>query len=270
MRKRFSAAWTAYRHVAAVKGLLEWLGVWKYGVFAGGLAVGALTGWVWVLPLGARILVSLAGLVLFLFFAGFGLVLFREYGRPASLLQPVEPLVAGPLHRATLLNFLPPPPEELLETECYVEWSLQSSQSKLVASVWNITPRSIPCMLSLAKLQRWSEIQQAFVDHSPVHLYDFKIIRTMIAPEAPISVELVRHNGDNFCILGLERDRTQCGYRQAKWKCVLSLELGTKKRFQDLCFEWSTEGLVARLCHDLALPAGDGRAPQHASQAGRE
>jgi hypothetical protein len=76
-RKRIKIAWSTYRHVVAFKGLLEFLGLWKWIALAGAIAVGALTA-VWLtLPLYSRFLIGLGGTALSLFLAGFGVCLVR-------------------------------------------------------------------------------------------------------------------------------------------------------------------------------------------------
>src|SRR2546426_349941 len=40
---RLRKAWDMYRHIAAIRGLLQWIGLWKYAVFGSSIVVTALT-----------------------------------------------------------------------------------------------------------------------------------------------------------------------------------------------------------------------------------
>jgi hypothetical protein len=79
MRKLIKLAWSAYRQIAAFKGLLEVLGIWKWIAAGGVLAVTALIGYGAKLPVWGRVLVSLAALAVILFVAGFALAFYRTW-----------------------------------------------------------------------------------------------------------------------------------------------------------------------------------------------
>jgi hypothetical protein len=77
VRKGIAKAWSVYRHLAAAKGLLEYLGFWNYVVSAAAIVVGAMVTWLVALAWWAKVLLGLSSAAATLFVIGFGIVLRR-------------------------------------------------------------------------------------------------------------------------------------------------------------------------------------------------
>ena len=75
VRKGIAKAWSVYRHLAAAKGLLEYLGFWNYVVSAAAIVVGAMVTWLVALAWWAKVLLGLSSAAATLFGIGFGIVL---------------------------------------------------------------------------------------------------------------------------------------------------------------------------------------------------
>jgi len=80
MRQRIRKAWSAYRHAAAVKGLLEALGMWKWIALGGAIVVSATVAWFAVIPLWLKVIVGLASAALVLLVVGGAVALCRVCG----------------------------------------------------------------------------------------------------------------------------------------------------------------------------------------------
>jgi hypothetical protein len=72
-----SRAWAVYRHAAALKTLLESMGIWKWIGFAGACTMSAAVASLSLFPLWGKILLGLTTLAILLFTAGFGFSLYR-------------------------------------------------------------------------------------------------------------------------------------------------------------------------------------------------
>ena len=127
--------------------------------------------------------------------------------------------------------------------ECSLRWSKRSAPERLLVFVWNGTPRTTLCKVRFVGLQRWSEIQNEFVDSSASPIYGFSIIETLVAPEKEEPQELVTLRNGSATILGLQRNRTAHLSNKGRWRLCFRIEFGNRSRFQTLDLEWTDEGL---------------------------
>ncbi len=101
MWKRLKRAWTVYRHVSALRGLLQWTGGWKYViVVCDFFASAALAEWTKVtayLPAPIVVLIGIFGFAGFLMVAGFALAFWRAGGSGSydALVAPRLPSAMG-------------------------------------------------------------------------------------------------------------------------------------------------------------------------------
>jgi hypothetical protein len=276
--KRIKSAWSAYRQVAAFKGLLQTIGLWRYVTLSVALGVGALSAF-WVsLPLPFRVLFGLADSALLIFLAGFVVCLVRVVRSenspnrkttlppPTGFVAPMFPLPPNATGIGRPLPSSPTPP--LSEDECYACWSdAMSSPKALWLSVYNNTPNSSYCTVTVVSIHRWSEKQKQFIDTRTHHLgFAFEVYKGMAVPERTNRAEkLVIRSRTSFEILGLERHRSFRRSDRGRWRIGLLLKLGTRERRQELCFKWNTSGLSRCRCYNSENLLYDQLAPQLSS-----
>src|ERR1035437_4483291 len=266
-RKRIKAAWALYRHLAALKGLLDALGLWKLVVVPWGVAMALLATHWKSLPPYQQFLVFLAGSARSAFLAGFIIYLVRVIQdekvqaknsslgasekpkllvTPSLLSFPLSPSIMGigPLRSA--------PTRPLSEDECCASWSGTISSSKeLWLTISNNTPNSSYCTVKIVSIQRWSEKQKQFIDTRPRSIvFAFDVYKGAVVPERTNpSVKLIESSRKDFKILGLERGRTLSESVRGRWKLGLLIRLGERERRQELCFKWTkTSGLSQCQC----------------------
>lgn len=253
--KRLKSAWSTYRHIAAVKGLLEWIGIWKWIAPAGALAVGTITAYVASLPLYARLLTGLAASSLSVCLAGFVVCLVRvvrhengnrDLSSPSQVRDAVQIPWTATARSLPQAGSVPSVPLPLSESECYAEWSEMSSGSSLRLIVHNITPQQSHCTVTLMGVYRKSEIQggRFISEWSPLALYNFQVYRRDLRPEKRNPAdEIVRTTKSGFEILSLERNRSIPRSEAGEWRLSLSIKLGQRERRQDLDFRWNSVDL---------------------------
>jgi hypothetical protein len=104
MWKRFrgaiAAAWRLYRHGAALKTLLQSLGVWQWLVLGLTIVMSATGAWLSHLSPILRALLALAGFAVLILTVGFAIALYRAYKEPElsgiSVLSLLSVIVTGP------------------------------------------------------------------------------------------------------------------------------------------------------------------------------
>ena len=77
MWKRFLQGWSAYRHAAALKSLLEALGLWKYVALAGATVIAVVLAWASGLPTWLAVLLALLVVAIVLFIVGLAFAMVR-------------------------------------------------------------------------------------------------------------------------------------------------------------------------------------------------
>lgn len=265
--KRFKAAWAAYRQVAAVKGLLEWTGAYKWFVGALLVLIGVVTAHLAALPIHLKILAGLTVSILLLFFAGVATCLVRvvRTESPANS-DEVAGLINVPkwTDASPLPSFLPVVApstgyrpvdavirQPLSQEECFARWSDKGPEDALCITVDNITPRSSYCTIKICGIHRWSHLQRTFIDARFQRLYGspFEIYKHMTAPEHENPYrKCITPDGASFTILGYERDRIFRGSESCRWRLSLTIDLGGRTRSQELCFEWDGRDLSPSYC----------------------
>lgn len=160
IRDGLAKAWSIYRHIAAIRVLLETVGAWKYLVLVLGLAMTAAVVMWSKLPWELRLLIGFGILSVFVFLAGLSVALWRTWKLPpedrsASFLDALPPLPLESSYLPSLGGLRPfaesaeAKPAELSAEECRVEWSTPSSSCSLRCFVWNGTPHSCSCTVRL-------------------------------------------------------------------------------------------------------------------------
>jgi len=270
MWQAFLTWWGRYKNVQAVRGLLQWIGVWDWGVrwckrVIGGLVAAALT-LIWSrvikLPGPFQFVLALASFALMLLIITAFLHIRDRYREslvgtgdtrlPDSAVPPLEELPAMPQSHAPKDPYqgiikgvfdLPMPP--LSDKECRLEWSEAASRSSLLRFfVWNATPNSMPCTVRLVDMQRWSDIQSQFIEvDAAMPPYNFIVFDGMVAPEVRKAKDLVEATETGFKVLEVKRDRNRHGSQLGRWKLDFKITLGQRERDQSLEFEWTTTGL---------------------------
>jgi len=273
--KRIKSAWGTYRQAAAFQGLLQAIGLWRYVVLSLALGVGTLSAFWVLLPLPFRVLFGLAASALLIFLTGFVVCLVsvvrseNSPNRKATLPPPTEfvaPMFPLPPRATGIgrpLRSAPTPP--LSDDELYACWSdAMSSPEALWLSVYNNTPNSSYCAVTVVSIHRWSEKQKQFIDTRTHYLgFAFEVYKGMAVPEKTNRAEkLVICSKTGFEILGLERHRSFKGSDRGRWKLGLLLKLGTRERRQELCFKWNTSGLSQCPCYNSENLLYDYLAPQ--------
>jgi hypothetical protein len=138
-------------------------------------------------------------------------------------------------------------PELLTDWECFLGWSQGSRHAQeLRVYIWNHTPRSQSCKVTLLNLKRFSKSQQLYVDDSNIRLYAYDLISTYAAPEDQHTLyTIIEATSAQFAVLGVRRDHRLTKTREGQWQLNLKIRLGDRERRQDLVFFWDkTIGLA--------------------------